>query len=304
MQARAAFAKAPIMLTTSPYALNWLYREIIKPKQRNPNARPDVELIQARSDENPYFPKEIFERNKQNMDPRRFNQLFGGQFERMEGLVYDCFSEDNLCAIHDVPQGAEIIAGVDWGYTNPFAVTVVAKAEGNFYVVAERYKTNQTISQMIEICRNLQISLGISKFYCDPSAPAYIEDFNRHNLSSIGAKNDIREGIDRTYDLMKSKRLRIVEANCPHLLDELETYHYPEAKDLKADTTVKEQLPVAQGDHLCDSLRYVITENYNKKIITPYIPQVERYKRHKTASTFVDHIRKDPTPKFYEEWEN
>jgi PBSX family phage terminase large subunit len=303
--ARAAFRSAPIMLTTSPYALNWLFKDIVRPMQKNPNSRPDVELIQARSDENPYYPIEIFNRNKQTMDERRFNQLFGGQFERMEGLVYDCFDTQlNTCPLKDVPPGAEIIAGIDWGYTNPFAVTVVAKTDDCFYVIKEVYKTNQTITGMIDICRNLQIALGVSKFYCDPSAPAYIEEFNRNKLSAIGAKNDIREGIDRVYELMKSKRLKIVEEHCPHLIDEIETYHYPEEKDLNVDTNVKELLPVAQANHAIDSLRYCIISTYFKKSYQPIVPGVERYKRPDTARKVAEHIRKEPiNSNFYEKWE-
>ncbi|MHA2067409.1 MAG: phage terminase large subunit, partial [Candidatus Thorarchaeota archaeon] len=138
IQARASFKQAQVLLTTSPYSFNWVYKEFIKPFQKG-KPREDAEIIQAASFENPYFPEEEYERKKRTMDPRMFRMIYGGQFEKLEGLVYECFDEDMHVIEHlTLPIGTKYYAGVDWGTSNPFALMVVGRTpEGRYYLVAE-----------------------------------------------------------------------------------------------------------------------------------------------------------------------
>jgi hypothetical protein len=92
IQGRASFKDAPIMLTSTPYAMNWFFKEILKPYKTK--TRDDLLVIQAKSCDNPYFPMAEYERRRLTMDPRRFNAMYNGEFEKMQGLVYDCFSEE------------------------------------------------------------------------------------------------------------------------------------------------------------------------------------------------------------------
>ena len=141
IQARASFKEAPIRIVTSPYSLNWLYKDYIRPYRKDPSLVPDALVIQARSDENPYFPRKEYERKKRTMDPRRFNMMYGGQFDKAEGLVYDCFDEiEHVCEPFILPAGTVYYAGVDWGYTHPFALVVRAiTPDGFHYQISETY---------------------------------------------------------------------------------------------------------------------------------------------------------------------
>lgn len=305
IQARAAFKNAPILLTTSPYALNWIYKDIIRPKLKDPSARPDVELIQARSDENPYFPKDVYESRKKTMDPRRFNSIFGGQWEKMEGLVYDCFDEGkHVVKPFPLPQGTKFYAGVDWGFTNPFALVVRAiTPEGNHIDVSEVYETGLTISDMVARAKQKKAIWGIECFYCDPSAPAYIEEFNRQGLRAMPANNDIRKGIDLQYELIKDLRW-FCFSDCKYLIDEMESYHYPDLKELKGDTNVKEQLPVKQNDHLMDASRYISIALYRpkakrKEILNPnFVDKSKLFKE----SEVNHHVKQSSYSPFTEDW--
>ena len=142
MQARAAFKQAQIVLTTSPYTLNWIYKELIRPiMKEGPEARPDVELIRAKSIENPYFPLEYYEAKRKTMDTRRFEMMFGGEWNKFQGLVYDCFDEfETTCDPFPLPKGTEVYAGVDWGTTHPFVIHVRAITPDKMhYQIAEHY---------------------------------------------------------------------------------------------------------------------------------------------------------------------
>ena len=73
----------------------------------------------------------------------------------------------------------------------------------------------------------------------------------------IGATNDVRMGIDRHYELLKTRRLKYFRGTHPYTLDELDTYHYPAPEDLGPDENAKDAKPVFQNDHALDADRYI-----------------------------------------------
>lgn len=266
IQGRSAFLRCPITLTSSPYALNWAYKEIIHPSMKG-MLDPDIELIQARSDENPYFPKDEYEKRKEKMDARRFNMMFGGRFDKMEGLVYDIFDEDYHIIPFDpilLPQGTVYVAGVDWGYNNQQVLLVRAITPDNYhYQVAEFYKTKLTIKDFIKVAQMYSSQYPISMHFCDPSRPENIEEFNRAGLPAMPADNSIRKGIDIHYDLIKEGRFKIFRGAHSYSLDEYEAYHYPdEDEDINVNKDQKEKLPVKANDHGMDATRYISVHTY------------------------------------------
>lgn len=276
VQARAAFKSATIDLTTSPYTLNWLFKEIIRPKSKDPKALPHVKLVQAASWENPYMPADVIERARVTMDPRRFNAMFGGQWERMAGLVYDCFDEvENQCEEMSLPQGTRYYAGVDFGFTDPFVLKIRAiTPDGRHYGVHEFYKTGLTISDMVAVAKRLHAIYNFSMLYCDPSQPGSIEEFNRAKVPAMAAKNDIRMGIDAHYELLKTRRLKYFKGANPYTMDEIDTYHYPSPEDLGPDQDSKDAMPVEQADHCMDAERYVtIMTAQASGVKAPFVPQ-------------------------------
>lgn len=279
LQARASFKQCPIIYTTSPYSMNWIYIDYIRPFHRGIELPEDVELVQARSDENPYFPKAEFERKKRTMDPRRFNMVYGGEFHKLEGLVYSCFDE-NIHVIKPVPfdSKTKIIAGVDWGYTNPTVIEVMAVNDYGVFLIHEWQGTQKTIREVVEQAEKLKNLYEIERFHCDPSSPGNIMEFNKAGLTAVGADNDIRSGIDAFYELISDGRFKVFENKAPHFLDEVSMYHYPTIEDVKPDKDVKDQMPVKQYDHTMDAVRYAVYALKKTNIINrkkPIVPQLE-----------------------------
>jgi hypothetical protein len=269
MQARADFCGCPIDLTTSPYSLNWIKKELIDPWRKG--ERSDVEVIQAASWENPYHslhdPEKLSEKRR-TMDIRRFNMIYGGEWTKMEGLVYDCWDDDlNLVDPFLLPSGTKIYAGIDWGYhPDPFAMKIRAVTlDGRHYGISEIVRTRMTITDIVKEAHRQKTIHGIQTFFCDPSQPGYIEEFNRAGLSALPADNDIRRGVDLHYELIKQRKYKEFRGMCPHSADERETYHYPEPKDLKPDQDSKEMNPVDSGNHCMDSDRYLTAMTYRRE---------------------------------------
>lgn len=275
-QARAHAKGARTLLTTSPYSLNWIYHDLIKPAMKG--LRPDINLIRAASWENPYHtlhdPVKRAE-VRATMDPRRYDMIFGGEWGQATGLVYDCFDHDyNTCEPFTLPQGTRYYAGIDWGYTEPFVMTVRGiTPTGEQYQVSEYYKSGLTISDIIQMAKQKQKIYNIEMFYCGPDQPGYIQEFNNHGLPAVKADNDIRVGIDTHYELIKTRKYKIFRGSSPFTIDELSTYHYPEDKDAKPDQNIKERKPVMQNDHALDSCRYLsISKSKGQMVTVPKVP--------------------------------
>ncbi len=265
LQARADFCGCGIDLTTSPYALNWVWKELIKPWREG--KRPDIDVIQAASWENPYhslFDPEKLALKRRTMDPRRFNMIYGGEFGKMEGLVYDCWDDEvNLVDVFALPTGTRFVAGVDWGWTDPFVIKVRAiTPDGRHYGISEFTRSHLTPPEQVAMAKQKRAIFDIKKFWCDPSQPGMIELFNKEGLPAEGANNSITEGVGMHYELIKTGKYKEFRDTCPISQDERETYHYPEEEDVGPDQNAKEVVPVDQGNHCMDADRYVTIMEY------------------------------------------
>lgn len=277
--ARAAAKGARTLLTSSPYAMNWFWHRYVKPASQG--KLKNTKLIRAASWENPFHT--LHDPNKrqqikETMDARRFDMIFGGEFGQMQGLVYDSFDHDqNICEPETLPPGTKYYGGIDWGYTEPFVLTIRAVTPyGDHYQVSEYYKSGLTISDIIKVCKQKKQIFNIQMFYCGPDQPGYIEELNRNGIPAVKADNDIRRGIDAHYELIKSRRYKIFKGNSPFTIDELETYHYPEQEDLGPDDKAKDKGPVQQNDHALDSNRYLsisLVNSVEKK--RPVVPEAQ-----------------------------
>lgn len=266
IQGRSRFKQCPIILTTSLYSFNWVCKELIRQVERG--QRDDVHLCQAESRENPYFPEAEYEAAKKTMSPSRFAMMYGGRPSRNEGTVYDVFDEDtHVVQPFALPSATLYYAGIDWGYTQPFACVVVARLpNGRCFVVGELVKSKMIIDDIIEALSQLQKIFGIQRFYAGPDQPGSIKALNKSGLSCSAADNNVKDGVELVYGLLKSAELKFFYDKTPVLLDGMENYHWPELKDLNPNQDEKDPNPVKQDDHALDALRYCMVSIAKKKV--------------------------------------
>lgn len=266
LQARAAAVGARGLYTTSPYSRNWLYKNYIKPKGRK--ELPGITLVQAASWENPYHSLADPDKRRQmraEMDPRRFEMLFGGEWGKQSGLVYDCFDDvENVCDALRLPNGTQFYGGIDWGHTEPFVIVVRAiTPDGLHYQVSEFYKTGMTIVEQRQVALSKMQTWGIKQFYCGHERPENILLFNQAGIPAVPVpEKKIQAGTDLHYELIKTRRYKVFAGSSPYTLDEYETYHYPEPTDLKADEEAKDNAPVGQFDHCMSANRFITLRTY------------------------------------------
>lgn len=256
LEGRAAPNAAPIDITTTPYAMNWLAHMV---KDAKAGKRPDVSMVHSKSVESPFFSQDEYFRQKALLDPRRFHMKYDGEFGQMEGLVYDLYEQ---CLIPtQLLEEPTYYGGIDWGYyPDPFCFVVRAvDKHGVHYRVAEFYKTHLIGEDILGLVQSFHGIYRFKAIYCDPSQPEKIATLAAKRLPAIGAQNDIVPGIDAHYTLMKQNRFFIFADTNPDGIDEYSTYHYPESQELTVDQSRKKRdtIPVDQDNHGLDADRYV-----------------------------------------------
>lgn len=235
----------------TPKGFNHFYRLYVKVQ-----TDPTWAVFHRTSYDNPGISREELDRIRVKTPEDTFAQEFLAEFRRFEGLVYKEFDRDRhtFITMPDTVQRVDVIAGVDFGYTNPSAIVVVAQDFDNHYwVIDEWYKNQKLTDEIIGVCKGLVASTKVNIFYPDPAEPDRIEAMNRDGLTTREVNKDVAAGVDRVRSLFKENRLK-VSLNCRNLLFELETYHYPERKEGKNE----QELPVKENDHAVDALRYAL----------------------------------------------
>jgi len=263
LQGRLSILKGNLFATTTPYTLNWLYVDFYEQWKKGNS---DYLVVQFRSCDNPYFPKEEYERVKLTMDSRTFRRRYDGLFEKMEGLVYDDFGPQNIIE-PKVTNFKEVIAGIDWGYNNPAAVAVIGVTFDNeFYLIDEYYKSGKTTAEIIEKLKYLKEVHKIRLWYPDPAEPDRLEEMKRTGLyprEVNKGKDSITKGIDSLRTIIRDNRFKVFNT-CKYTIDEFSTYHYPEI----TGNQEKEE-PIKENDHLMDAIRYAI---YTYQPMPPIVP--------------------------------
>lgn len=208
--------------------------------------------------DNPFLIKTEIDKAKAELTEDRFAQEYLADFRKTEGLVFKEF--DRSIHLFDdsvkLPRFVEILAGIDFGFTNPTAVVHVAKDyDSRFWVIDEWYKTGRTEAQIAEYVK----SCRFNKVYPDPENPSAIEVLSQAgiNVQEVKKNKDsVQSGINRIRELFKSNRL-FISNQCLNLIAELEAYSYPESK---TNQSLQEK-PVKENDHAIDAMRYCIMGN-------------------------------------------
>ena len=125
-----------VLITTTPYVLNWLKRQIWDRRRE-----PEIEVVNFRSIDNPAFPLEEYERARRELPPWKFEMFYNGRFSKPAGMIYDNFDETlDTCARFEVPADWARFLVLDFGGVNTAAVFYAKNPENEKYYLYRVYK--------------------------------------------------------------------------------------------------------------------------------------------------------------------
>ena len=240
--------KGEVMFISTPRGFNHFY-DLFNQESKDE----DFKSFHFTSYDNPHLPKDELQKAKQELTEDRFAQEYLADFRKTEGLVFKEFNREKHIYIEKIFDIYERLGGVDFGYTNPAAVMEIIKdSRNNYWINEEWYQNRKTDAEVADYTASKEFH----RVYPDPENAGAIEELKRRkvNIREVKkGKNSVQAGIQVIRELFKANRLKI-HSSCINLIQELETYSYPDKKDMRNE----EELPIKENDHAIDAIRYVL----------------------------------------------
>jgi hypothetical protein len=211
---------------------------------------PKYRFVQCPSTANPAFPRDEFERMKNELPEAEFRMRYLGEFTEAVGLVYD-LKPENREPFEEPPAGADVWCGMDFGFGHPTTLAYMYEKDGVIHMFRE-YSAH-AIDYETHAMNNLKyfMKYNIRRVYYDPSNPQGAFEMKKWlkklgvEVAFLAAINDKKLGITEVYKLLSTNRLKIAET-CEETKEEFRNYVY------KGDEPVKEE------DDLMDAIRYAV----------------------------------------------
>ena len=203
--------------------------------------------------DNSHIPVEEIDKAKQELSAERFAQEYMADFKKTEGLVYKEFDREKHVFTFMQETAREVIAGVDFGFTNPCAIPhIEIDATDTWWITSEYYETGKTDVQVAEYVAAKEYN----QVYPDPEAPSAIEEMRKRGVNIrdvVKGKDSIKNGIDAVRERLKAGKLK-VHSSCKNTIMEFETYSYPDRKPGHNE----QENPIDENNHMMDAIRYPV----------------------------------------------
>ena len=226
--------------------------------------------------DNPFLSKKEIENMTKSLPADEIESRRYGKFMQNGGLVYNEFDENiNVIEPFNIPLDWQDNISIDPGLHNPLSAHFYAvDFDGNVYVVAEHYASQQTVeyhaNKIKEIAKRLNWktdSRGYLRALIDSAAGQrtlaseknVVELFYENGiLVNPKVNKDLFSGISVVKSYLKTadgKSRLFIFKNCVNLIRELKNYWWGD-----------DDVPIKKDDHCLDELRYyLMTKPLNKE---------------------------------------
>ena len=264
--------------------LTWVYDLIYL----NTNNDPDIDVIEMEWADNPYLSKTEIDNMSQILSSEELESRRYGKFVGMGGLVYKEFDPSvHIIQPFNVPCEWYDKISIDPGLHNPLSAHWYAvDFDGNVYVIAEHYASNQTIehhsNQIKTICQNLNWpkTNGYYHALIDPAAnqrtlssPRSVSElfYDYGILVNTNVNKDMFSGISRVKSYLKNAKGEsklFIFSNCVNMIREIKGYFWG-----------NDDRPIKRDDHAMDELRYYIMSRPVPHEVKKDVTLIEEHKQ-------------------------
>jgi len=225
---------------------HWLYERFFN------NTKASRRVIKSSSLDNPYLPVDYIESLK-DMPPALYERFVLGEWVALEKAIYSQFSRDKHIKSRDFGEFTHYMLGVDFGFTNPCALTFMGvDGDNNVHLIEEVKETQLLIGDIVE--KAMRYYKLRPKVIVDPSAPALIAEFEKEGFDVKKADNSVDSGIARFQDYLHKGKFTC-DSSCFEFIKEIENYVYDDKGK-----------PVKTNDHILDAIRYCLNESISEDV--------------------------------------
>lgn len=273
LQGRGIVARTKFISGTTTNGKNFVYRQLALPAGYGGNKVTDdkLRIHTWTSADNPYADKAHIERLRKIFGKEYAKQELEGLFTDAIGYVYGEF--DRLTMMVDPPSqdpgDYEIItAGIDFGWTDPYAACVWGMHKDDdgvdrWYQLEEIHETRCTDEDVAPLLLKAQERWKVRAWYCDKRLPSSVQRLQRlgvmaQNVIDIHAEDDrrtIKVMLAVCQGLMQNDQIRIGKDH-DWTAEEYENYHYPDPSEENPKNT--NDNPVDWMNHHMDAKRYAL----------------------------------------------
>lgn len=253
IQRRLSIHEGRAFLTTTPYDLGWLKKEIY---DRWVKGDKDYAVINFASNHNPSFPISEYERAKRTLPKWKFDLFYRGIFTKPAGLIYDCFDENlHTCVPFSIPHDWPRYRGLDFGGINTVAVYFAEDPlSGMWYGYREYHAGNRTAREHVEC-----MAMG------EPGTPyrtvggSKSEQVWRDEYAAAGLpveepdQSSVEVGITRVYGGIKSSRVKFF-TTMKRTIDQINSY----SRELDDSGEPTLEIEDKASFHEADGCRYIL----------------------------------------------
>lgn len=240
-------------ITTTPKGRNWIWQKFVQA------ARKGYKLYKAATQHNPFLDAEFVAGLVEEYVGDFAAQELAGEFVAFEGLIYPEFERSLHVSTVRPKDFVDVVAGVDWGFTNPGVITVFGiDSDQRMWGLHEEYRRQRRIEEWANMALELRNTYGIRRFFCDPSEPDFIKAFVEKGCRAEAANNEVNAGIQKVKNRLVRRpdgKPRITFApGYAWTFSEFDQYQWKPAA--KSDSFRDE--PMKANDHALDALRYAV----------------------------------------------
>lgn len=212
---------------------------------------PDILVINANHDDNPFFPEELrleMERDKKN-DYDKYLWVWEGQCLGISAA--QIFRGKYEVKEFETPSNAIFHYGADWGFSNDPTAIIRSFIIGNtLYIDYEAGEVGCDLDKTPDLFNQVPGAM-LYPIYADCARPETISFMNSRKFNVIAAEKwsgSIEDGIS----YLKSFNKIVIHPRCKNTIEEFDLYQY------KVDRQTNEVLrePLDRYNHWIDALRY------------------------------------------------
>lgn len=221
--------------------------------------------------DSPYVKKEHMATARRDAEMKgslsTFLQEYELEFRSIQGAVYPTFTRKiHVVKPSEVPEELTIYCGIDFGYHTTACLFVGIDKDQNWWVFDEIYGRQEILKDIIPRIKDKLANKRLVLMVGDSQAKDAIETMVRSFpiIPVVKRGDSIIHGIDLIRTKLKPRIQLIGEPKptiffssvCKNLIQEMESYKYPEDKKDRNPS----ELPVKENDHGPDALRYVVLQ--------------------------------------------
>jgi len=250
--------------TTTPRGKGWLYDQFyLKTIPGHLDYDPEYFCIRSKTSDNVFLDSRDVSRLATKYSGAFRAQEIEAEFVNFEGMVYRDFDQ----RLHVVPDMdpedkriGRVVAGIDFGFKDPFVYLWIAEKEGQWIVVDEHYECERETTYHARMIRSNPWERRVQLRFADPRGKQSRMDLQRYGVTNFAAhKHEIYDGIleisrllvQRTSD---GKPLLQVCRRCRNVIREFGEYRF---RETEAGKNVTDK-PAPWSDHCMDALRYAL----------------------------------------------